>query len=662
MVPAIEDLLRAAHSHLSRNEVAEADAACQRALAQRPNHPDGLMLAAAISARSNRLDRAEHLLGRVLQKDPKSIQALYLLGGVQLRRGEPRKALRQMMRAMQYEFGLAPAASEIAFWQQVASGVAGAAALQAFGHRTEEFAAFGTALEAAGLFAEHAQNVCDHLAAFDLRACPAAETTDRLNVLLGLAAFRKASSPEWNRRLFESAILPWMKRALAAQQPDAGLMLEVAVLNEYVAQKETEEHFASCVRRWTDEMRVAGKRFASELPPLPRRAPPALLKVAFFVHQLSSLAHVRLLLDVLEGHAQLAEPLLSPLIVCLRRSGNPMIVERIERLSMEVLEISDPELRFAGAAEMRGLREAMTARSVDAIVWVSLVPIMPFAFSLHVAPVQIWWAMKYHSLEFPEIDGYLTGGNVAGGTRRIGDREWRAGPIAAEDWLAPELAAEAAKVRAGYPQHRVLYGCFGREEKLNSDPFLDAVIAVLKAVPDAGFLWTGRQQHPAIQARFESAGVSARCHFIGWVNTRLYAQVIGVFLDSFPFPCGYTLYESMAAAKPAVLYASAEAMETGARSMIEPLLLEQQGSQQDWDMARTIFQPDSGTDLYLCARDRDQYVAHAVRLGIDDSLRQRVGKAGQAFIERFMSDRKRLGRIYAEHIATIVREASLRNS
>jgi len=662
MEQAIEDLLRTAHRHLSRNEVAEAEAACQRALAQRPNNPDGLMLAAAIAARGGRFDRAEHLLGRVLQKDTRSIPALYLLGEVQRRSGQPRKALRQMMRAMQHEFGLPPTANDIAFWRLLVDGVARTAPVQAFMHRSEEFAAFGTALEAAGVFAEHAQNACEYLAAVDMRACPAAEATNRLNALLGLAAFRKGSSPDWNRRLFESAVLPWMKRALAAQQLDAGLMLEVAVLNEYVSQNETETHFAGCVRLWTDEMRLAGRRFATGLPPLPRRAPAAVPKVAFFVHQLSALAHVRLLLDVLEGHARLPEPLLSPLIVCLRRSMNPLIIERIRQLGIEVFEMADSELRSAGAAEVRAIRDAVAARGVDAIVWVSLVPMMPFAFSVRIAPVQIWWAMKYHSLEFPEIDGYLTGGSVAGGTRRIGEREWRAGPIAAEDWFAPELAEEAVKVRAGYSRHRILYGCFGREEKLNSAPFLDAVTAILQAVPDAGFLWTGRQRHPAIQAKLESAGVAERCHFIGWVNTRLYAQVIDVFLDSFPFPCGYTLYESMAAANPAVLYASAEAMETGARSMIEPLLIGQQGSQQDRDMARAIFQPDSGTDLYLCAHDRDKYVAHAVRLGTEDALRQQVGKAGQAFIERFMSDRKRLGHIYCEHISAIIRETSQRNS
>src|SRR6185436_14508130 len=113
------------------------------------------------------------------------------------------------------------------------------------------------------------------------------------------------------------------------------------------------------------------------------------------------------------------------------------------------------------------------------------------------------------------------------------------GPVAADasGWLAPEKAPAAREVRASLGARGPVYGSFGREEKLNSPAFLDAVVAILRRVPGAVFLWTGRVQHPEIQKRFEAAGVAARCRFIGWVDTKLYAQVIDVFLDSFPFPC-----------------------------------------------------------------------------------------------------------------------------
>jgi predicted O-linked N-acetylglucosamine transferase (SPINDLY family) len=259
------------------------------------------------------------------------------------------------------------------------------------------------------------------------------------------------------------------------------------------------------------------------------------------------------------------------------------------------------------------------------------------------------------SLEFAEIDGYLTSGSVSGGARRIGARQWRIGPIAAADWVAPELAADSARERGRFAQHRILYACIGREEKLNSVPFLKSVAAILKAVPEAGFLWTGRQRHPVIQATMEAEGVAQRCYFIGWVNTRLYAQVIDVFLDSFPFPCAYTLYEAMAAGKPAVLYASEESAEMGARALIEPLLCGTEGTEQDQKAAREIFR-QAGENLFLLASDADDYVRLGVRLARHAAFMRLAGSAGSAFVQRFMTDRARFARIYGEHIASAVKE------
>ena len=445
-----------------------------------------------------------------------------------------------------------------------------------------------------------------------------------------------------------------MRRSLEADRFDAALILEGAILNEYVAQTETEAHFSACLLRWKEAMRAAGRRFGNGLGTYAQAARRLRPSIAFFVHQISSLAHVRLLLDVLEGHAALDEPLFDPVIVCFRGCANQAIKERIARLRVEVVEILRPEQDGVGVAELRRLREILAQRGMHAIVWVSTVQCMAFSFAMRVAPVQAWWAMKYHGLELAEIDGYLTAGSIAGGTRDIGGRVWRAGPIAAEDWLAPALSAEAGQLRETYAKHRLLFGCFGREEKLNSPRFLEAVAQILQAVPDAGFLWTGRHQHPRIQAALEAAGVAGRCHFIGWVNTRLYAQVIDIFLDSFPFPCGYTLYESMAAGRPAVLYASVEAAETGARSMIEPLLLGEGGSAEDREKAQAIFRPRSGLDLYNCAQDPAAYVVLATRLANDTAFRGEAGRAGREFVEQFMSDRGRVARIYGQHLLDII--------
>jgi predicted O-linked N-acetylglucosamine transferase (SPINDLY family) len=283
------------------------------------------------------------------------------------------------------------------------------------------------------------------------------------------------------------------------------------------------------------------------------------------------------------------------------------------------------------------------------LAWISLAVMMPFAFAMRLAPRQVWWAMKYHALEFAEIDDYLTGGGETG-IHEIQGRPWRVGPVVAGKWFAPEFGPEAKRIRRALGAKGLVYGSFGRSEKLNSPAFLDAVVEILRAHPDAMFLWTGRSQLPSIQQHFERGGVARRCRFIGWVNTKLYAQVIDVFLDSFPFPGGFTLYEAMAAGKAAVLFASPESAHGGINAIVGPLLAANPSASEEAALAHAIFQPEAATPLYLRASDPAQYIEYALRLARDDALRERVGHAGREFIEKVMTDRRRAAHIYVDHL------------
>jgi glycosyltransferase involved in cell wall biosynthesis len=259
--------------------------------------------------------------------------------------------------------------------------------------------------------------------------------------------------------------------------------------------------------------------------------------------------------------------------------------------------------------------------------------------------------MKYHSLELPEIDGYVTNQSI-GSTKLVEGKLWRSAPLASEEWHRPELAARAAEVRASYP-YALLFGCIGREEKINSPPFLEAVARILRECPDAGFLWTGRERSAAVQSTLERLGVAGRCHFIGWVDTRLYAQVLDLFLDSFPFPCGFTLYEAMAAGKPVVVYASREAAETGIYGLLAPLLAGETGAPEEIRAARALF---ADGRLFHCAPDPERYVDLALALARDPAARSASGEVNRAFVREFLSDRARMARVVGRHFVELVQE------
>ena len=93
------------------------------------------------------------------------------------------------------------------------------------------------------------------------------------------------------------------------------------------------------------------------------------------------------------------------------------------------------------------MRRDANTRGVECIVYTSLILSMSFAFALRLAPVQIWWSMKYHSISFPEVDGYMALGSFDT-YREIEARPWRAVHRSMEVLFAPELAEQAAAIRA----------------------------------------------------------------------------------------------------------------------------------------------------------------------------------------------------------------------
>ena len=151
------------------------------------------------------------------------------------------------------------------------------------------------------------------------------------------------------------------------------------------------------------------------------------------------------------------------------------------------------------------------------------------------------------------------------------------------------------------------------------------------------------------------SAVAARTRFLGWVHTPLYAQVLDLFLDSFPFPCGLTLSEAMAAGKPVVLFESPESLETGLAGAISPVR-EGTARVSTSDRARIaeIFTARQPFDLYCCARTPAEYEALASRLIEDPRFRADAGKANQTFIERFLSDPQSEGSKLVSHLEDIL--------
>ncbi len=457
--------------------------------------------------------------------------------------------------------------------------------------------------------------------------------------------------------LFHKLVVPAI--ALFAEQGRFELLLTIEshLYNSYIKFRENEEHFARSYRALMDGMRAGGIKFGALIKKTEFKRPigvPKPYKVAFLVHSASMLAHIETLLAMLRGYRQQPFQPFLPYVVVLG-GYDPRLDQALQAVGAKPVFLKQvAQQAKSHAARLDALRQVLVQLDIPVLVFVSVVVSMPFVFAARLAPVQIWWAMKYHTLESPEIDGYLCGGTISR-FKMLGGRQWRAAPHGANDWFDAALTPKAREIKAGLGAWRLVLGSYGREEKLRDPAFLEVVCRILKAYPDCCFLWTGRTQDPVIEGAFKAHGVTGQTRFIGWVDTKVYAQVLDVFLDSFPFPAGFTIYQAMAAGVAAVLYEVPEA-DIGIQNSISKLYFGEEGEAADQQNVAQIFAKDSDAPLYLLAKDVEQYYALACKVIENAAFRHAVGQAGKRFIEEYMSNPARMGEGYARHIDEVARE------
>lgn len=490
--------------------------------------------------------------------------------------------------------------------------------------------------------------------AASIRRLSAPSVVGLLERLLKSARYGQESSLEWNDTVHRNLILPVLLYLIENDQLDAALLLERYIYINHVKQQETEDHFRRCFEGWTGPMHAAGMKHA-----IKERSPGAAtepVRTAFFIHTASTLAHVQFVIGTLKGLAKSGDHSISPSVYCFSGNNEGMLRE-FSSIGVPVILLDDeyPDTAGKDFARLARLADRLAEDRIDVLVWVSVVLMMPLAFGMRMAPVQIWWSMKYHSIDCPGIDHYMT--RIGLSTKRhFAGRLWDNVPARFDDWPTEQACRDAASpVREQFPG-KVILGSLGREEKLKDPAFLASISRILHENPDSVFLYTGRTDHPAIREAFLANGVKDRTRHVGWVDTRVYANALDIFLDSFPFPCGITACQAMSTGAPIIMRDTPEARETGVAGYIVPIVEGNEGSRDEQSAVRRIF-GGAGTPHLYCANSDDEYVSMASRLIHDPAARKEAGAACRAFIEEFMTGTEKMGEIFRDHILNAVNTA-----
>lgn len=452
-----------------------------------------------------------------------------------------------------------------------------------------------------------------------------------------------------------------IKANLQAGQWDEALRSEKLLDDWFVRPIEDEAHAETSFSAWRDAMTQAGEKAASTLPPLPTklesRSGTTAPIVGFFLHTASTLGHVELMLDYLAAMKNAAAPEIDPRVYVFTGVHQGLQDEARRR----GLPITFVEAAWPGGVspmpyrKLLWLREQLARDGVGALVWVSVPHFVHFGAALGVAPTNIFWALRFRPVDSPHVQGYVACASCFEREDRVNGRRWDVIPLAFGGLAGPPRAGEAAAIRRGLGDPRVIFGTLARREKMQGEAWLEAVGLTLKACPQALFLWAGRDEDPRVADALRAMGVADQCRFIGWVDTRLYAQVLDIFLDTAPVGCGMTAMEAMAWGKPLVSFKDPL---TNWGQCLRPVLEGRVPDPAAKAAIEDIFALDSGRELLAWADTPGNYAAWAQRLAEEADYRAAVGAAGRAFTERYFGNPA----YAAARFATVIREILARDS
>lgn len=481
-----------------------------------------------------------------------------------------------------------------------------------------------------------------------LRAAGGLAIAPRLGVL-GLLGLSKTAAYDARRRAFQHLAVPWMRAAAQAGHVDMMLAIESFAYEAYFKTVETPEHHTETLRAIEAAYApLTAEPWAGSRPP-----ETACPKLVFVIPNGTILAHTEVLLSFLAGLDRLETPILRPAVLIYGAMHGGDLGERLTRMDVPWEALAAPRA-YAFEERYARVRERVAAMGADGVVIVSLPLHLAYFCRRPLAPVQIWWSMKFALPNFEALDGRVFYRSLFDRTLEIEGRLWRGGPLAITPPPRPDPAAVQA-IRDRFPGKTIL-GTVAREEKIANPDYLEAIAGALQRHPDTCFLWTGRAQLREIQEVFDGAGVADRCHFIGWVDPAPYLLAFDLFIETYPLT-GIMSAWAMAFGQPIVSVGSLGFIGT----YLEPIL---DGSIQvdAEDLARieAVFAPVRSRLPGLWAAHPDQIAGFADALLGDPDLRRDLGAAQRRYIETFMTDGASSAAAQARHFADVVREARAR--
>jgi glycosyltransferase involved in cell wall biosynthesis len=366
------------------------------------------------------------------------------------------------------------------------------------------------------------------------------------NVLFQAAMFDEA-------RFIVERLITMMKRFLENRDIDRALLLETLLYRDCIRLIETEDNHRYWFNQWAP-LFIESAHSRVELLGLPK---PSIDggDIGFVLHSgLTILGHTTVLLGFLGQLVKRRDPR-RVLVFALDAIGSDL-AKKLDDLSIGFSapnsSVEEASKRKVSPTErIHWLRAAFETNHLGVAVWISTFQWAHYAFGLGLARRQVFWAMKFHSVDLGKEVVHACFGHPSEYSRSYFEKSWTVlpWPVSANYLHLEDRSTEAKSIRDEF-RCEVLFGTLAREEKLDQAEFANAVCAILEENPKAHYLYTGRGKSAVLEREFKMRDLTNRVHFVGWVDTAIYSNVLDIFLETFPLGCAITGFQSMANGRP----------------------------------------------------------------------------------------------------------------
>lgn len=502
---------------------------------------------------------------------------------------------------------------------------------------------------------------------FMCETCIGTNVKRDLFYLLGL---RKHHSRNWNEFIFEEYAVPVIAEALNNEFYWLAHEIEEMAIFSYGMQPHDFSQPDNVYQPLMPLYESAAARVKGMFAPTepPQRKNPIRIGLVL-LEPLGQWANIRIILGILQGLRKANYKDATITLVAFSGIKKRADKELFLTNGINVVDFSEIELptslnQDSGFSRICLLHQVIQKHAFDTILLDSTTQgFAQFLAGLRLSGVQIFMNLNWFNIGGPMWDGLITFGQPSKAMMELKGRLWRTGPtpILEESVVSgiedkKGTSPEATNIRNKLlNKHSVILGTISRAEKIDNDSFLNTLAVIIRKDPGACFLWFGKHELSTVKEKMTVLGISERCYFQGWVDTRIYTQVLDVHLDAFPYPGGLTIYDSMRAGGAIVTLETIESRQRGLSGILLPYL-EKEGLQGDSKVKDIYRVHDRKDSLFPVAHNVEKYITLAEHMMANPAFRKMAGNANKQFMKEFKEDDVAAANIFMQHIHEIINE------